>query len=901
MVILPFTILRRLDCTFNSAKPHSASPLPAEQYSYNNSTLDLTKLLSDQENILQNLYLYIQGFPQAVRDIFERFDFYTKIEHLAKIKLLYLVLEKFVELDLHPDVVSNVQMSRTFEELINKFSEISGEAAGEHFTPRDIIKLMVNLLFINDSALAPGHAVTKTIYDPTAGTGGMLSLAAQYLSDHNPEACLSMFAQELNDESYAICKADMFIKGQNINNIVAGNTLSADGHSTKKFDYILSNAPFGVDWRKIEKVIRQEHEIKGFEGRFGPGLPRLSDSTLLFVLNLIDKMKAPSGGGSRICTIVTDSALRSGSASSGESNIRKWIVDNDFLDCIVALPTDIFFNTTIQTYILVLNNNKKRDGIKLVNASASWEPMRASIGCKSRYISDAYIDSVLKLFGEASGDFVKIISKRDLLYRNFRTEIGGNLISRNVSLNKNEADYLRLTENFGIDVKTEKNLEIGCEIDFFSFFSNHEAKWASTLPLVALVEACDSDASWDLAVKASGILFRPSWDGRSEISKARFFKVRRDVISPKYLEIYISERSIKEVGTSRKIPTIAAHLEMRIECPLLKKQQSIVEFYGQKNEFIVRLARIEQEQWSDSVDACIFKHRISEYADGAEYMAKILPHPLASLLYKVQCEKSKRELLDGYRVFFECLGAVLSSIALGVIYASKTDKDCYDILVSRGKLNRPTMGSYQNILRKTRERSSDIVGFGSYVLSVVASVEVEEILISCTNIRNEIAHRGLIKSSELGEYVDRFKRALNRVSDILSDFFSENFVAKQLHQKWNGVLFENEVLALSGIASYPFERKIKDSVSPLIAGELYLFQGVDERNGADNHVRLFHFMKCVEIIDGSDNEGFYFLNSFEAGGGGAKTICNFSSFQPLIESKKIIDSEMWERIHSLKK
>jgi len=307
-VILPFTVLRRLDCVLEPTKKAvlaefdvktkaGLNPDPfllrkAKQSFYNTSPLDLPTLLGDQDHIRQNLYSYIQSFSPAVRDIFERFDFHAQVERLAKANLLYLVTEKFANINLHPDVVDNAQMGLVFEELIRKFAELSNETAGEHFTPREVIRLMVNLIFIeDDDVLEPGNAVVRTIYDPTAGTGGMLSVAAEHLLQHNPKARLTLYGQELNDESYAICKADMLIRGQDVANIVAGNTLSEDGHGGQKFDYMLSNPPFGVEWKKVEKAVRKEHEEKGFDGRFGPGLPRVSDGSMLFLMHLLAKMR----------------------------------------------------------------------------------------------------------------------------------------------------------------------------------------------------------------------------------------------------------------------------------------------------------------------------------------------------------------------------------------------------------------------------------------------------------------------------------------------------------------------------------------------------------------------------------------------------------------------------------
>ena len=419
-VILPFTILRRLDCVLAHTKSAVLAELTAKtaaklnpdpflirkagQSFYNTSPLDLSTLLGDQDHIRENLYAYIQGFSPAARDIFERFDFHTQVERLAKAGLLYLVTEKFAHIDLHPNTVDNAQMGLVFEELIRKFAEISNETAGEHFTPREVIRLMVNLLFIeDDDVLTSGNAVVRTVYDPTAGTGGMLSAAGEYLHEHNPNARLTMFGQELNDESYAICKADMLIKGQDVGNIVVGNTLSEDGHGARKFDYMLSNPPFGVEWKKVEKEVRKEAADKGFDGRFGPGLPRVSDGSMLFLLHLISKMRPAADGGSRIGIVLNGSPLFTGGAGSGESEIRRYVLENDLVEAIIGLPTDMFYNTGISTYVWIISNRKpaaRKGKVQLIDASGMWQKMRKSLGSKRKELSDAHIERITRLFGD---------------------------------------------------------------------------------------------------------------------------------------------------------------------------------------------------------------------------------------------------------------------------------------------------------------------------------------------------------------------------------------------------------------------------------------------------------------------------------------------------------------------
>lgn len=446
-VILPFTVLRRLDCVLEATKTDVLAELAARekaglnpepfllrkagQFFYNTSPLDLKKLMGDQDNIGENLRAYMQAFSPAVRDIFESFDFHIQIDRLDKSGLLYLVTEKFANIDLHPDVVSNAQMGTVFEELIRKFAELSNETAGEHFTPREVIRLMVNLLFIEDDDALTKPGVVRSIYDPTAGTGGMLSVADEHLASHNPDARLVMYGQELNPESYAICKADMLIKGQDIGNIIFGNTLSADGLPNQHFDYMLSNPPFGVEWKKIQREIKKEAEEMGFDGRFGPGLPRVSDGSLLFLLHLISKMRPAVDGGSRFGIVLNGSPLFTGGAGSGESEIRRYVLENDLVETIIGLPTDMFYNTGISTYVWIVSNRKPaaREGkLQLIDASRFWQKMRKSLGSKRKELSPEHIEDITRLFGGFAEDtrdgvpISRIFNNEDFGYRTITVE-----------------------------------------------------------------------------------------------------------------------------------------------------------------------------------------------------------------------------------------------------------------------------------------------------------------------------------------------------------------------------------------------------------------------------------------------------------------------------------------------
>lgn len=487
-VILPFTVLRRLDCVLEATKPAVLAELAAReadglnpepfllraagQSFYNASPLDMRRLMGDQDHIRENLFSYVAAFSPAVRDVFERFEFHAMVERLAKAGLLYKVVERFVAIDLHPDRVDNHQMGLVFEELIRRFAELSNETAGEHFTPREVISLMVSLLFIEDDAALSQPGVVRTIYDPTAGTGGMLSTAGEYLAEHNPRARLTMYGQELNPESYAICKADMLIKGQDVANIVFGNTLSDDGHPHKTFDYMLSNPPFGVEWKKVEKEVRREHETQGYNGRFGPGLPRVSDGSMLFLLHLIAKMRPVEDGGSRFAIVLNGSPLFTGGAGSGESEIRRYVLENDLLEAIIGLPTDMFYNTGIATYVWIVTNRKpahRKGKVQLIDASAMWQKMRKSLGSKRKELSDDHIAEITRLFGqfvEAEKDgkpISRIFPNTAFGYRTItverpeRNEDGAIVLGiRGKQKGKPQADAkLRDTENVPLDEDVE--------------------------------------------------------------------------------------------------------------------------------------------------------------------------------------------------------------------------------------------------------------------------------------------------------------------------------------------------------------------------------------------------------------------------------------------------------------
>ena len=443
-VILPLTVLRRLDCVLAPTKSEVLRAYEklrgklenlAPQLQrvsgyafYNTSPYDFERLLADPPNLASNLRNYIAGFSENMREVLEKFDFDNTINKLDESGLLFLVLEQFKNIDLHPNRISNLNIGYIFEELIRKFNEALNENPGEHFTPREVIRLMVNLLLAQDIKTLGEDYIVCTVYDPCCGSGGMLTIAKERILEINPKADVHLFGQEVNPETFAVCKSDLYMKssdGRDAENIAFGSTLSEDGHANRRFDYLLTNPPYGKDWKRDKEAVTEEYE-QGESGRFHAGLPRISDGQLLFLQHMLNRMKNPAKEGSRVAIVTNGSPLFNGDAGSGESEIRRWIIENDLLEAIIALPERIFYNTGIATYVWVLANDKeeKRKGaIQLINASDFWVPLRRNLGDKSREISTEQIQSISELFLRFSeGENSKILRCTDFGYRKIRVE-----------------------------------------------------------------------------------------------------------------------------------------------------------------------------------------------------------------------------------------------------------------------------------------------------------------------------------------------------------------------------------------------------------------------------------------------------------------------------------------------
>ncbi|MHB8276684.1 MAG: type I restriction-modification system subunit M [Candidatus Humimicrobiaceae bacterium] len=527
-VILPLTVIYRFDCILEKTKEavvQKNKELNIEVkdpflrkisgYSfYNTSPFTFKKLLDDPDNIEANFRSYLNGFSENVRNIIERFKFDNHVNTLSEKNLLYIVLKEFTspKADMHPDKISNIEMGYIFEEIIRRFSEAHNEDAGQHYTPREVIKLMANILFAEDSDLLSGNAIAKTMYDPACGTGGMLTVAEDHLRQLNNNAQLICFGQEINAQTYAICKSDILIKGANADYIKEANTLSDDKFIDDKFDYIMSNPPFGREWKNEKNAIEKEQK-QGFAGRFGPGVPSISDSQMLFLLTAISKMKDEKSGGSRITIIHNGSPLFTGDAGSGPSEIRKYILENDLLEAIIALPNDIFYNTGIATYIWVLSNKKpsyRKGKVQLINANDMYEKRRKSLGNKRNDIPKKYIDEITKIYGNFKETEVsKIFNNEEFGYskitveRPLLNENGKPILKkgeRQPDTNLRDTENVPLTEDidnyftrevlpFAPDAWIDKSkTKIGYEIPFTRYFYKYSLPKASSEIMAEIME-----------------------------------------------------------------------------------------------------------------------------------------------------------------------------------------------------------------------------------------------------------------------------------------------------------------------------------------------------------------------------------------------------------------------------
>ncbi len=910
-IILPFTLLRRLEGVLEETKDAVLAEyekvkkmnlaeeaqekllLRATKTSknkdglsfFNTSKIDLSKL--GEIGIKANLESYIQGFSKDAREIFEYFNFAEFIGQLNDSDLLYKVVQKVRKTDLGPKAISNHDMGLTFEELIRRFAEGSNETAGEHFTPRDIARLTTALVFMEDDDALTKSGIIRTIYDPTAGTGGFLSSGMEYLHELNPQGIMKAFGQELNPESYAICKANMLIKGQDASAIHLGNSLSEDMLPNSKFDYMVSNPPWGLDWKKIQKEVTSEYKSLGLEGRFGPGLPRVSDGTLLFVMHLVSKLREKSEGGGKIGVIVNGSCLFAGDAGSGESEIRRFLIESDLLEAIIALPEGMYFNTGIKSYILIISNKKSaasKNRVQVINATDLGLRMRKRIGSKKHYLDESAIKKVLEQYsGKESVDWSKMINGSDFGYRKVQILVDGNKEFENVPLSTDVNAYLAsqlngVHEKYSIDrsyVDEKDNVvgRIGYEfnLDFIDENKSEGKQFRSYFEEVSLNE----DWSFYLNRTCNKAVFKTKYHVNSKLPKAAiYFKVKSlGSFDFDYLKYFFESDSWEEWLVTYKSNATAniqnkyELLRRKIIFPTIAEQRKVVEVLDGIEKWGVRLGELRKDVWkTTSGGYSEKKYRLPVSKDLQEQVVDIAPYPIANIIHhyknlKDTDYKSKYELL---LKLFECLA--IFQVSIFVPFIDEIIEPGSQYLLLNGKKGKS--GSKNQLKNASFGKWVYLLGDISNLLKQSTSVSkticiehgLDDSLLKCFQdavvIRNETSGHGSYPTkSSARETLLKVEKLYDRFMEAFYGLFENYTLIRPINGTWNGEYNKYQVEEFSGLGSYPFGLRDLETKSQLIDGELYLVL----KDGKEVY-KLFPFVRLIDLDSDSGLEAFYFYS-----------------------------------------
>ena len=903
-VVLPFTLLRRLECVLAPSKDVvvaeferiKALNLPEDAQEklliratktvnnesgltfFNTSPMDLGKM--GQGDIKANLERYIQCFSADAREIFEHFKFDEFIGLLDDANLLCKVVKKFATTDLSPQVISNHDMGLVFEELIRRFAESSNETAGEHFTPRDIVRLTTSLVFMEDDDALTKEGIIRTIYDPTAGTGGFLSSGMEYARELNPNAVIRTFGQELNPESYAICKADMLIKGQDVSRIKLGNTLSNDQLAVDKFDYILSNPPFGVDWKKIEGDIKDEHTLKGFDGRFGAGLPRVSDATLLFLLHVISKLKHKDNGGSRAGIIVSGSCLFNGDAGSGESEIRRYIIECDLLESIVSLPKNMFFNTSVQPYILILNSSKSvnRSGkIQLIDCSTSGLNLKNRIGMKSVYLDDKSILDVIRKYSSFENtEGSKVVDSNQFKYRQVK-----------VGLTQRNFEYERVPNNVDTELHLKEVLSgIYEEHKIDPTYTDHKDGLLGKLGVEWYVDIsnyntahserqfrhyfkeCKVTDDWNIAISRGWkyVKFREQEPSKGVDFKKYYYFSSSYEFDTDYLRYFFNSDKWRDwlatYNLDGSVQSFEKYKIVRkgIEFPNISEQREIASILDQASKWKQKLTILETDLWrEDKSDYSLERYRLPVDKDLHSRILDVAPYPLANLMHHYDSinefdYKARYELL---LKLFECLAIFSNSLALGFIEKELGSFEVLRILKSQKKfLKNATFGSWSNLLKFLKKEALEIPQDG-LLIDTIFSEKLAELFDEAVIIRNETSGHGSYPTKSAAR--DTFKLVDNlyfNFLDMFYELFSDYCLVRPISGIWNGETHTYELEEYSGLGCYPFGLLKLSSKAPFVNDDLYF---VSTKNN-ENKLKLFPFVRLIDLEEDSGLEAFYFYS-----------------------------------------
>ncbi|MEZ9126296.1 N-6 DNA methylase [Vibrio splendidus] len=895
-VILPFTLLRRLECVLEESKDAvvveankvKAMDLPEEAQEkmllratnglsfFNSSSMSLVDTL--EGDVKANLNKYIQSFSKDAQDIFEHFEFDESLALLEEANLLSAFVKRFATLDLSVGTLSNYEMGTVFSELNRRFAESSSESFGEHYTPRDIVRLTASLVLKEDDDVLTRDGVIRSIYDPTAGTGGFLSSGMEYVHELNPKALMCAFGQELNSESYAICKADMLIKGQDVSRIKLGNTLSQDKLPTDTFDYVLSNPPFGLKWSNVERLIKNEYEEQGFNGRFGAGLPRASDATLLFVLHTISKLKDKSEGGSRAGIIVNSTCLFSGDAGSGESEIRRYIIEADLLEAIVSLPKNMFYNTSVQPYVLILNSNKKpkrKNVVQLIDGGDLGLNLKKGVGMKNVYLDDNSISElVYKYYDFEGGDGCKIVHNNDFKYRQVKVGLNSRKfeyerVPLNVDTNAHLVEMLNdIHEGYEVDrsYTDDKDGALGKIGVEFSFDLLNDVNENAVKQFRYYFK--ENDECWDIAISKrwNKVIFKEKNHLLSvDKSKYYLFSLSFD-FDLDYLKYFFNSEKWKQwlitYSSSGVLNTPNKYNILRkyIDFPELKTQQEIALLLDETAKWKQRLSTLETDLWmEDKNDYSLERYSLPVDKDLHSRMLELAPYPFANIMhhYGSISEVDYKARYEILLKLFECLSIFSVSVALGFVEKESGLDHVLKILRSQKRfLKNATFGTWVKLLEEIIKESSNLNN-KTLLVDVIFNEKLLELFDKSVTIRNDTSGHGSYPTKSAARGI--FKKVDKLYLDFLNifhEFFGSYYLVRPISGVWNEKEYTYEFEEYSGLGCYPFGLKKVSSKTPFADDELYF---VSSQNSEDK-VKLFPFVRLIDLEEDSGLEAFYFYS-----------------------------------------
>ncbi|OQK32283.1 N-6 DNA methylase [Vibrio parahaemolyticus] len=937
-VILPFTLLRRLECALEPSKEAvlaeheriKAINLPEEvketfllratQSSaqpdglpfFNTSPTNLGKM--GQSNIKANLEKYVQSFSKDAREIFEHFKFDEFVGLLEDANLLYKVVKKFATIDLSPRKISNYEMGLVFEELIRRFAESSRESFGEHYTPKDIVRLTTSLVLTKDDDELCKEGAIRTLYDPTAGMGGFLSYGMEYVNELAPISLMCVFGQEINPESYAICKADMLMKGQDVSNIKLGNTLSDDKLQSNRFDYILSNPPFGLQWGNIENQIKNEYQKEGFGGRFGAGVPRLMDATLLFVLHTISKLKDKSEGGSRAGIIVNSACLFGGDASSGESEIRRYILDSDLLESIVFLPKNMFYNTSLQPFVLIFDSNKseiRKQKIQLIDASDFGLRLKKSIGMKSVFLDDNSISELIDIysdFKDCSG--CKVVNNSDFKYRQVKVGLNSRKfeyekVPFNVDVSSYLSDFLSdIHEGYEIDrcyVDEKDNLigKVGVEFSFdiVNKLSNETGKQFRYY-------FKEGDDSWDIAIskKWNKVIFKDS-EEHNDIDKVKYyyFSLNFD-FDIDYLKYFFNSDKWKSWLITYNYdgvlnsPNKYSTLRKNIYFPDFVEQQKIASILDETAKWKQRLATLESDLWmEEKSDYNLDLYKLPVEKDLHSRVIELAPYPFANIMhhYGSISEYDYKARYEILLKLFECLSVFSVSVALGFVEKESGIDIVIDILKKQKRfLKNASFGVWSKLLSEIAKDYSHLSD-KSLLVNVIFNDKLLELFEQSVKIRNDTSGHGSYPTKFAArETFRKVDKLYLDFLDLFHDIFRNYCLVKPISGVWDESKYTYELEEYSGLGSYPFGLIKMLSETPFADNELYFISS----QNSEEKVKLFPFIRLIDLEEDSGLEAFYFYSKILTDKEDAEFV--FISHQQIHKQKQLHKNIRLEAIYS---